>query len=48
MENVEKEKDEIDNEKFWVTEVKQRYENYKRDKKPGKMTEQVFRDARAK
>ncbi len=48
MENIEKEKDEINNEKLWVAEVKQRYENYKRDKKSGKTAEQVFRAARAK
>ena len=47
MENIEKEKAEINIEKLWIAEVKQRYEYYKRDKKPGKMAEQVFRDARA-
>jgi len=48
MENIKKEKAEINNEKLWIAEVKQRYENYKKDKKPGKIAEQIFRDARAK
>jgi len=46
--SLDQEEDELNNEKLWIAEVKQRYENYKRDKKPGKMAEQVFRDARAK
>ncbi len=46
--SLDQEEDEINNEKLWVAEVKQRYENYKKGKKPGKIAAQVFRDARAK
>ena len=48
IKSLDQEEDEVDTEKLWIAEVKQRYENYKRENIPGKEAEQVFRDARAK